>query len=188
MIDSELLNTLLDLMLESIETSGNMKDKDNVMYFTWIYDELAELPQLKNAQKYMKETKRKMVGRSNLTEDELKMLHYLDSMIKATERNKKVNPDKLSKKQRDARDIIKDEAKRIKDDIRKFDIQDNHMSLDEIREYLMDDPELTDEERFELYYQEHQRVQEEKAAKKNMSFDAMLKKFGIEKSDSRKNK
>ena len=188
MIDSELLSTLLDLMLESIETSGNMKDKDNVMYFTWIYDELAELPQLKNAKKYMKDTKRKMIGRSNLTEDELKMLHYLDSMIKATERNKKVNPDKLSKKQRDARNIIEEEAKRIKDDIRKFDIQDNHMSLDEIKEYLMDDPELTDEERFELYYQEHQRVQEEKVAKKNMSFDAMLKKFGIEKSNSRKNK
>ena len=37
-----------------------------------------------------------------------------------------------------------------------------YMSLDEIREYLLDDEELTDKERFDLYYEEHQREQRKK--------------------------
>ena len=37
-----------------------------------------------------------------------------------------------------------------------------YMSLEEIKEYLLDDPELTNEERMDLYYEEHDRVQKEK--------------------------
>ena len=37
-----------------------------------------------------------------------------------------------------------------------------HMSLDEIKEYLLDDEELTNEERMDLYYEEHLRVKKEK--------------------------
>ena len=37
-----------------------------------------------------------------------------------------------------------------------------HCSLEEIRDMLLDDPELTDYERFELYYEEHERVKREK--------------------------
>ena len=36
LIDEDLLNTLVDLMLESVETSSQVQDKDNVMYFTWL--------------------------------------------------------------------------------------------------------------------------------------------------------
>ena len=36
------------------------------------------------------------------------------------------------------------------------------MSLDEIKEFLIDDPELSNVERFELYYDEHDRIQREK--------------------------
>ena len=55
------------------------------------------------------------------------------------------------------------------------------MSLEEIKEFLLDDPELTDEERFELYYDEHCRVQREKEKKKNkgVSYKKMLKDLGI---------
>ena len=46
---------------------------------------------------------------------------------------------------------------------------------------LKDDPELTDEERFELYYEEHKRVQKRKQKKKdNVSLNKMLKNLGIE--------
>ena len=41
-----------------------------------------------------------------------------------------------------------------------------HCTLKEIEEFLKDDPELTDNERFELYYEEHRRVQKEKKEKK----------------------
>ena len=36
------------------------------------------------------------------------------------------------------------------------------MSLEDIKEMLLDDPELSDYDRFELYYTEHKRVQKEK--------------------------
>ena len=59
-----------------------------------------------------------------------------------------------------------------------------YMDLKEIEEYLLDDPELTNEERFELYYQEHDRVQREKQRKKeqknSISYDDMMKSLGIE--------
>jgi len=57
------------------------------------------------------------------------------------------------------------------------------MDLKEIQEYLLDDPELTNNERFELYYQEHDRVQREKKRKKeqknSVSYDDMMKSLGI---------
>ena len=48
-----------------------------------------------------------------------------------------------------------------------------HCSLDEIRDMLLDDPELTDHERFELYYEEHERVNRKKV--KTYTLDQMLK-------------
>ena len=61
------------------------------------------------------------------------------------------------------------------------------MSLEEIKEYLLDDPDLTTEEAFDLYYEEHDRVQREKQRKKDekgaLSYDAMLKKLGIDPPD-----
>ena len=50
------------------------------------------------------------------------------------------------------------------------------MSLEEIKEYLLEDDELTDEERFDLYYEEHQRVQNKK---NTVTYDEMLKNVGI---------
>ena len=43
-----------------------------------------------------------------------------------------------------------------------------YMSLEDIKEMLLDDPELSDHERFELYYDEHLRVQKEKKKAKDM--------------------
>ena len=58
-----------------------------------------------------------------------------------------------------------------------------YMSLDEIKEFLLDDETLTDEERFELYYEEHDRVEREKQRRKDergsLSYDQMLKKLNI---------
>ena len=54
-----------------------------------------------------------------------------------------------------------------------------YMSLEEIEEYLLDDPELSDAERFELYYEERERIKRKKANKGALSFDDMLKKTGI---------
>ena len=55
-----------------------------------------------------------------------------------------------------------------------------YCSLEEIEEMLLDDPELTPTERFELYYEEHDRVQRKKSYKKaEKEMGKMLKGLGI---------
>jgi len=51
-----------------------------------------------------------------------------------------------------------------------------YCSLDEIKDFLKDDPELTDEERFELYYDEREKRRERK---NSLSYEQLLKKSGI---------
>ena len=66
-----------------------------------------------------------------------------------------------------------------------------HCTLKEIEEFLKDDPELTDNERFELYYEEHRRVQKEKERIKREknnagSLDDMCKDLGIKRNPGKK--
>ena len=51
-----------------------------------------------------------------------------------------------------------------------------HCSLDEIKDFLKDDPELSDEERFELYYDEREKRRERK---NSLSYEQLLKKSGV---------
>ena len=51
-----------------------------------------------------------------------------------------------------------------------------HCSLEEIADMLIDDPELTDEERFELYYEEYERVNNKE---KGYTLDEICKEVGI---------
>ena len=52
-----------------------------------------------------------------------------------------------------------------------------HCSLEEIKDMLLDDPELTDEERFELYYEEYERVKKDKEV--SYTLDQICKEVGI---------
>ena len=54
-----------------------------------------------------------------------------------------------------------------------------YCSLEEIEEFLKDDPELTDNERFELYYDERERIKKQKEIDKGQSLDEMCKDLGI---------
>ena len=49
-------------------------------------------------------------------------------------------------------------------------------SLEEIQDFLKDDPELSDEERFELYYDEREKRREKKSG---LSYEQLLKKSGV---------
>jgi len=51
-----------------------------------------------------------------------------------------------------------------------------YCSLDEIKDFLKDDPELTDDERFELYYDEREKRREKKSG---LSYEQLLKKSGV---------
>jgi hypothetical protein len=86
------------------------------------------------------------------------------------------------------KDKNKKEKKQKKTDFYKPHLDDvaEWCSLEEIEEFLKDDPELTDYERFELYYDERER---RKPKEKGLSYEQLLKKSGIKVSnDERKNK
>jgi len=51
-----------------------------------------------------------------------------------------------------------------------------YCSLDEIVDFLKDDPELSDDERFELYYDEREKRREKKSG---LSYEQLLKKSGV---------
>jgi len=51
-----------------------------------------------------------------------------------------------------------------------------YCSLDEIKDFLKDDHELSDEERFELYYDEREKRRERK---NSLSYEQLLKKSGV---------
>ena len=58
-----------------------------------------------------------------------------------------------------------------------------HCSLEEIKDMLLDDPELTDEERFDLYYIEYERV---KNTEKGYTYEELFKGTGIKPPSSKK--
>ena len=95
-----------------------------------------------------------------------KLVGQFDAFLRGWEKeyNKK-NPKKKPIKERKEKEF-------------KPEIEDviQHMSLEEVKEYLLEDPELTDEERFELYYQEHERV---KNKKEGFTLEEMLKDLNI---------
>ena len=88
------------------------------------------------------------------------------------EEYKKKNPQKKSKQRRKT----KSESKSKKPYIPPFEDVAEYMSLEEIKEYLLEDEELSDEERFDLYYEEHRRVEDKK---NSLSYEQLLKGAGV---------
>ena len=58
-----------------------------------------------------------------------------------------------------------------------------YCTLEEVLDFLKDDPELTDEERFELYYDEREKRREKKSG---MSYEQLLKKSGVKPPSAKK--
>tara|TARA_R110002020_G_scaffold45265_2_gene129669 strand:- start:125 stop:721 length:597 start_codon:yes stop_codon:yes gene_type:complete len=100
-----------------------------------------------------------------------KLVDQFDNFLKNWEKKYyKKNSKKKSKQEK------KSKLKSDEDFVPPFEDIAEYMSLDEIKEYLLEDEELTDEERFDLYYEEHRRVQEKK---NSMSYEQLLKKSGL---------
>jgi len=100
-----------------------------------------------------------------------KLVDQFDNFLRKWEdKYYKENPKKKPKQKR------KSKPKSDKDFTPPFEDIAEYMSLEEIKEYLLEDDELTDEERFDLYYEEHRRVQEEK---NSMSYEELLRKSGL---------
>ena len=121
----------------------------------------------------------------SMTDDEVnKILSEFDRFLSGWDKAYNKDDKKKNKNKKPKNDDFK---RPYLDDVAQY------MSLDEIKEYLIDDPELTNYERFELYYDEHRRVQREKERKKqeknSVSYDKMMKDLGIQGyNNERKNK
>ena len=186
-IREDIIKNLVDFLDEIQFDAASGKEKDDlhkVNFCGWVIQELLnsynvvatkdfrkskddpKKPKKKKRDDYIEETFMDWNLPEMSDEDFEKLVDNFDNFLRAWEKeyNKK-NPKKKSKKRKS----------------KKFNHTDviQHMSLEEIREYLLDDPELTDKERFDLYYDEYERIQKDKELKKAQSLDDMCKKLKI---------
>ena len=167
-ISIDLQKNLIEFLDEiQFDAAGNT-DKDSmhkINFCSWAIKELLDSydgylkdePKKKSRQDYVDETFMDWNLPEMSDKEYEKLVDQFDAFLRGWEKeyNKK-NP----------KNKIKRETK--KDTFKPPRIEDiaEYMSLEEIKEYLLDDEELTNEERFDLYYEEHCRVQREKERKK----------------------
>jgi len=178
-ITEELMKNLVDFLDEvqfDAAAENTPEDMHKVNFCNWAIQELLNsfdgYLKPKGNKKYPKKPKKKSRddyieetfldwNLPDMTEEEFeKMVDNFDNFLRAWEKEYlKDNPQKKSKKRKPKKP--------------KFEDIIQHCSLDEIKDMLLDDPELTPAERFELYYEEHKRVSRKKV--KTYTLDQMLK-------------
>ena len=197
LISEDLQKNLIDFLDEiqfDAATDGNDKESMHKINFcTWAINELLEsfdayvksTDSKKSRQDYVDETFMDWNLPEMDDEEYEKLVDQFDSFLKGWEKeyNKK-NPQKKNKKQT-RKDLRQDKFNRPHiEDVNQY------MSLDEIKEYLLDDEELTNEERFDLYYSEHKREQQKKERKRRRRgakpLDKIMEELGLSFEDSSK--
>ena len=109
---------------------------------------------------------------TDMSDDEFeKLVSQFDSFLDGWEKEYK----KTSKKKPKKKSNNKTKYKRP-------NIEDvaEYMSLEEIKDMLLDDPELSDKEAFDLYYDEYRRVQKMKVLQNAKSLNQILKDLDID--------
>ena len=157
LISEDLQKNLIDFLDEiqfDAATDGNDKESMHKINFcTWAIKELLdsydgyikETPKNKSRDDYVDETFLDWNLPDMSDEEYEKLVDQFDSFLRGWEKEyQKKNPKKKIKR------------KPRKDNFNRPHIEDvnQYMSLEEIKEYLLDDPELTNEERMDLYYEE----------------------------------
>ena len=182
LITKDLHKGLIDFLDEVQFDIAANTDKDSmhkVNFISWAIGELvnsfeAYIPQKKSREDYVDETFMDWNLPEMNDEDYNKLVDQVDGFLKGWEKEYKKSSKNKSTKEPKSNSKPKPQSKEKfvppLNDIAEF------MSLDEIKEYLLEDDELTDDERFDLYYEEHRRVQEEK---NSMSYEELLKKSGV---------
>ena len=148
---------------------GSTEDMHKVNFCNWAISELLnsfdgylkdkpsdkKKPQKKSRDQYVDETFMDWNLPDMSDEDYEKLVDTFDAFLRGWEEEYyKKNPKGKPKQDRPFKPHLEDVAE--------------YMSLEDIKEMLLDDPELSDHERFELYYEEHLRVQKEKKKAKDM--------------------
>ena len=175
----ENLIEFLDEIQFDIAGSNDKESMHKVNFISWAIGELvnsfeAYIPQKKSREDYVDETFMDWNLPEMNDEDYNKLVDQVDNFLKGWEKeyNKKSKKKSTKKPKSNSKPKPQSKEKFVPplNDIAEF------MSLDEIKEYLLEDDELTDDERFDLYYEEHRRVQEEK---NSMSYEELLRKSGV---------
>ncbi len=146
----------------------------------YIKDEDDKKRKIKKRQDYVDETFMDWNLPEMTDEEYERLVDQFDSFLRSWEKEYlKNNPEKkITKRVKKDKKSKKEEYKPHVDDIMEW------CSLEEVEEFLKDDPELTDNERFELYYDERER---RKPKQKGLTYNQLLKKAGIKPSDGDKN-
>ena len=135
-------------------------------------------PQKKSRDQYLDETFMDWNLPKMDDEEYEKLVDQVDGFLRAWEKNY-TKGDKKSKPTKERKD--NPNFKSNEDYVPPFEDVAEYMSLNEIKDYLLEDEELTAEERFELYYEEHRRVEDKKSYKRaKRQMKTMLKDLGIE--------
>jgi len=175
LITKDLQKNLIDFLDEVQLEAAKLNTTDNmhiVNFCSFAIEELlsgldAELkrkskPQKKSRDQYLDETFMDWNLPDMNDEEYNKLVDQVDGFLRAWE--------KEYQKEHPNEPIQKRPYKPEVDDVMEY------CSLDEIKEFLKDDPELTDEERFELYYDEREKRRERK---NSLSYEQLLKKSGV---------
>ena len=170
LITNDLHKSLIDFLDEvQVDIAANT-DKDSmhkVNFISWAIGELvnsfeAYIPQKKSRENYVDETFMDWNLPEMNDEEYNKLVDQVDGFLRAWE--------KEYQKEHPNEPIQKRPYKPEVDDVMEY------CSLDEIKDFLKDDPELSDEERFELYYDEREKRREKKSG---LSYEQLLKKSGV---------
>ena len=184
-LQSNLIDFLDEIQLEAAKNNTH-EDMHIVNFCSWAIEELLRgldaqfktknKPQPKSRDQYLDETFMDWNLPDMSDEEYNKLIDQVDGFLRAWEKeyNKK-NPSKKFKGEMTQDEDFKPHI----DDVAEY------CSLEEIKEMLLDDPELSDHERFELYYDERERRKE---LKDKYSYNNLLKKSGIKPANKTKKK
>ncbi len=189
-ISEDLYKNLIEFLDEvqfDAATEGDRDSMHKVNFCSWAISELLnaydgyvkDKPNKKSREDYVDETFMDW-NLPDMSDDEYeKLVDQFDSFLKGWEKEyNKNNPKKKKKKKTKSEQTIRPHI----DDVSEY------MSLDEIKDYLLDDSELTDDERFDLYYEEHLREQRKKERKRRRRgakpLDKIMEELGLSFEDS----
>ena len=184
LISADTIKNLVDFLDEiQFDAAKHKDDKESmhiINFCNWAindllnsYDAYVKSNSKKSREDYVDETFMDWNLPEMDDEEYEKLVDQFDNFLKNWEKkyyNK--NPKKKSAKEPKSNSKPKSDE----DFVPPFEDVAEYMSLDEIKEYLLEDEELTNEERFDLYYEEYRRVQDKK---NSMSYDELLKKSGL---------
>jgi hypothetical protein len=191
-ISEDLQKNLIEFLDEiQFEAAGN-NDKESmhiINFCSWAIKELLdsydgylrEEPKKKSRDQYVDETFMDWNLPEMTDEEYEKLVDQFDAFLRGWEKEyQKKNPKKKIKREPRKEKFTKPHIEDVAE----------YMSLKEIEEYLLDDPELNDYERFELYYEERERLKKieerKKEARGAQSLEQIMKDLNIKPSDDKK--